>query len=132
MKLVVTPHRSRGRRPGEQFTIVVRYRGDAAQITDPDTSIEGWIRACFPLNPPQTCDGAFVVNEPMGAQSWFPSNNYPTDKATFDTHHHGAQCQDRARCRRARQPNRPRERHHDLALAGGRPDRHVSDDGDRR
>ena len=21
----------------------------------------------------------------MGAQSWFPSNNYPTDKATFDT-----------------------------------------------
>ena len=26
-----------------------------------------------------------MVNEPMGAQSWFPSNNYPTDKATFDT-----------------------------------------------
>ena len=54
-------------------------------IVDPDKSIEGWIPACYPLNPPQTCDGAFVVDEPMGAQSWFPSNNYPTDKATFDT-----------------------------------------------
>ncbi len=59
-------------------------------ITDPDTSIEGWIPACYPLDPPQTCDGAFVVNEPMGTQSWFPSNNYPTDKATFDTLDHGA------------------------------------------
>ena len=85
MKLVVTPHRSVRLRPGEEFTVVVRYRGIPVEITDPDESIEGWIRACFPLNPPQTCDGAFVVNEPMGAQSWFPSNNYPTDKATFDT-----------------------------------------------
>ena len=59
--------------------------GTPQAITDPDTSIEGWIQACFPLDPPRTCDGAFVVNEPMGAQSWFPSNNYPTDKATFDT-----------------------------------------------
>ena len=65
--------------------MVVSYRGTPVEITDPDTSIEGWIRACFPLAPPQTCDGAFVVNEPMGAQSWFPANNYPTDKAAFDT-----------------------------------------------
>ena len=54
-------------------------------FTDPDDSSEGWIPACYPLSPPQTCDGAFVVNEPMGAQSWFPSNNYPSDKATFET-----------------------------------------------
>jgi aminopeptidase N len=85
MKLVVTPHRSARPRPGREFTVVVRYHGTPREITDPDTSIEGWIRACFPLQPPQTCDGAFVVNEPMGAQSWFPSNNYPTDKARFDT-----------------------------------------------
>ena len=52
---------------------------------DPDESLEGWIPACYPLTPPQTCDGAFVVNEPIGAQSWFPSNNYPSDKASFDT-----------------------------------------------
>lgn len=85
MKLVVEPHPSTRPKPGRDFTVVVRYSGEPHEITDPDTSIEGWIRACYPLNPPQTCDGAFVVNEPMGAQSWFPSNNYPTDKATFDT-----------------------------------------------
>src|SRR5690606_34246138 len=30
------------------------------------------------------CDGSFTVNEPIGAQSWFPSNNHPSDKATFE------------------------------------------------
>ena len=85
MKLVVTPRPSSRPLAGREFTVVVQYRGAPQPITDPDTSIEGWIQACFPLNPPRTCDGAFVVNEPMGAQSWFPSNNYPTDKATFDT-----------------------------------------------
>ena len=85
MKLVITPHPSTRPKAGRQFTIVVRYAGAPQAITDPDTSIEGWIQACFPLDLPRTCDGAFVVNEPMGAQSWFPSNNHPTDKATFDT-----------------------------------------------
>ena len=85
MKLVIEPHPSSRPKAGRDFTVKVRYSGAPQHITDPDTSIEGWIRACYPLDPPQTCDGAFVVNEPMGAQSWFPSNNYPTDKATFDT-----------------------------------------------
>ena len=85
MKLVVEPHPSTRPKAGRDFTVKVRYSGAPQPITDPDTSIEGWIRACYPLAEPQTCDGAFVVNEPMGAQSWFPSNNYPTDKATFDT-----------------------------------------------
>ena len=31
-------------------------------------------------------DGAFVVNEPMGAMGWFPNNNHPLDKATYDFH----------------------------------------------
>ncbi len=84
-KLVVSPHPSTRPKAGRGFTVVVSYRGIPVQITDPDTSSEGWIRACYPLAVPQTCDGSFVVNEPMGAQSWFPSNNYPTDKATFDT-----------------------------------------------
>ena len=30
--------------------------------------------------------GAFVVNEPMGAMGWFPNNNHPRDKATYDFH----------------------------------------------
>jgi aminopeptidase N len=85
MKLVVTPHPSTRPKPGDKFTVKVSYSGTPEPITDADTSIEGWIPACYPLSPPQTCDGAFVVNEPIGAQSWFPSNNYPTDKATFDT-----------------------------------------------
>ncbi len=80
---------------------MVQYSGDPQAIADPDTSIEGWIPACYPLAPPQTCDGAFVVNEPIGAQSWFPSNNYPSDKATFDTRDHGAAGQDRPRRRGA-------------------------------
>ncbi len=85
MKLVVTPdHKSRPR-AGKKFDVEVSYTGTPEEITDPDESIEGWIRACYPLEPPQTCDGAFVVNEPIGAQSWFPSNNYPSDKARFDT-----------------------------------------------
>jgi aminopeptidase N len=85
MKLVVKPKPQARPKRGRKFTISARYAGTPEHITDPDTSIEGWIRACFPLDPPQTCDGSFVVNEPTGAQSWFPSNNYPTDKARFDT-----------------------------------------------
>ena len=85
MKLVITPHPSSWPKAGRTFTVVVRYSGVPQAMTDPDSSIEGWIQACFPLAAPRTCDGAFVVNEPMGAQSWFPSNNHPTDKATFDT-----------------------------------------------
>ena len=85
MKLVVTPTRATRPLEGEDFVVAVAYAGAPEQVTDPDTSWEGWIPACFPLDPPQTCDGAFVVNEPIGAQSWFPSNNYPTEKATFDT-----------------------------------------------
>src|SRR6185503_12150515 len=30
--------------------------------------------------------GGWVVNEPMGAMGWFPNNNTPSDKATYDIH----------------------------------------------
>ena len=83
MKLVVDP--AAGILNGADFTVEVDYHGEPQVFTDPDDSSEGWIPACYPLAAPQTCDGAFVVNEPMGAQSWFPSNNYPSDKATFET-----------------------------------------------
>ena len=83
MKLVVDPAGDIAN--GESMEIVVSYAGTPVEITDADTSLEGWIPACYPLAPPQTCDGAFVVNEPIGAQGWFPSNNFQTDKATFDT-----------------------------------------------
>jgi aminopeptidase N len=31
-----------------------------------------------------TADGAFVVNEPQGSPGWYPSNDNPRDKATYD------------------------------------------------
>lgn len=79
-KLFVAP--PAGIPSGQQFTVVVSYSGVPKQITDADESFEGWVRAC---SKPGDCDGSFTVNEPIGAQSWFPSNNYMTDKATFTT-----------------------------------------------
>jgi hypothetical protein len=83
MKLVVTP--PEGLPAGERFEVVVSYTGTPVHVIDPDLSSEGWIPACYTVDLIETCDGAFVVNEPIGAQGWFPGNNYPTDKATFDT-----------------------------------------------
>ena len=85
MKLVVTPNPWSRPRASRYFRVDVKYSGTPEAITDADGSSEGWIRACYPLAEPRTCDGSFVVNEPIGAQSWFPSNNHPSDKATFDT-----------------------------------------------
>ena len=83
MKLIVKPRE--GLRKHRRFTVKVDYSGEPNLIVDADTSIEGWIPACQNLDFQPPCDGAHVVNQPIGAQSWFPSNNYPTDKAAFDT-----------------------------------------------
>jgi aminopeptidase N len=72
-ELIVTPRE--GLKKGRDFTVIVRYAGVPEVITDPDESIEGWV---------PTADGAFVVGEPQGAPGWFPSNDNPQDKATFD------------------------------------------------
>jgi aminopeptidase N len=60
---------------GSPFRVVVRYAGKPRPVTDPDGSIEGWVR---------TDDGAFVVGEPQGAPGWFAASDSPRDKATFD------------------------------------------------
>jgi aminopeptidase N len=72
-KLIVTP--AAGLDSGSTFETVVAYHGVPEQVLDPDGTLEGWLR---------TPDGAFNVNEPMGAMSSFPNNNHPTDKATYD------------------------------------------------
>ncbi len=72
-ELVVEP--AAGIPNGSAFEVVVSYRGNPHEITDDDGSIEGWVR---------TNDGAFVVGEPQGSPTWFPSNDHPTDKASFD------------------------------------------------
>jgi aminopeptidase N len=58
-----------------RFTVVVRYGGVPRKVTDPDGSIEGWVA---------TKDGAFVAGEPQGSPGWFPCNDTPRDKATYD------------------------------------------------
>ena len=72
-ELVITP--AAGIRNGTTFRVAVDYRGVPEVITDPDQSIEGWI---------PTDDGAFVVGEPQGSPGWYPCNDNPRDKATFD------------------------------------------------
>jgi aminopeptidase N len=60
---------------GDEFTVHVIYGGTQEPVVDPDNSIEGWI---------PTSDGAYVVNEPQGSPGWYPVNDSPRDKATFD------------------------------------------------
>ncbi|MCB0874760.1 MAG: M1 family metallopeptidase [Solirubrobacterales bacterium] len=75
-KLTIKPPTGLAR--GSKFSVVVAYHGEPKAIVDADTSFEGWVQAC---SSPGDCDGSFTVNEPIGAQSWFPANNHPSDKA---------------------------------------------------
>jgi aminopeptidase N len=72
-ELVITP--SSRLRDRQRFTVTVTYAGVPDVITDPDESIEGWV---------PTGDGAFVVGEPQGSPGWYPVNDNPRDKATFE------------------------------------------------
>lgn len=72
-KLIVRP--SDGLRKGASFRTTVRYAGSPQELTDPDGTTEGWVK---------TPDGAFVSGEPAGSMTWFPGNNHPEDKATYD------------------------------------------------
>ena len=58
--------------------VSVEYGGQPQTIVDPDESSEGWVVST--TDP----DGAFVVNEPQGSPGWFPVNDTPRDKATYD------------------------------------------------
>ncbi|MFJ8109385.1 M1 family metallopeptidase [Streptomyces sp. NPDC096132] len=72
-ELVVTP--ARPLRKGQSFRVAVTYDGKPGPVTDPDGSLDGWI---------PTDDGAFVAGEPQGAMTWFPANNHPLDKSSYD------------------------------------------------
>ncbi|MFI5978040.1 M1 family metallopeptidase [Streptomyces sp. NPDC051452] len=60
---------------GETFRVTVDYSGTPRTLTDPDDSEEGWL---------PTADGALGLGEPVGSMAWFPSDNHPSDKATYD------------------------------------------------
>ncbi|MEU0074992.1 M1 family metallopeptidase [Streptomyces sp. NPDC006332] len=72
-ELVVTPRHAL--RKGDRFQVTLTYAGKPAPVTDPDGSLDGWI---------PTDDGAFVAGEPQGAMTWFPANNHPLDKSSYD------------------------------------------------
>ncbi|MER6030162.1 M1 family metallopeptidase [Streptomyces sp. NPDC001851] len=72
-ELVVTPRHTL--RAGRDFRVTVAYHGTPKPVTDPDDSADGWI---------PTDDGAFVAGEPQGAMTWFPANNHPRDKSSYD------------------------------------------------
>lgn len=74
-KLIITP--AVGIELGREFHAIVNYSGRPAAIPFLDGTNEGWVRIG---------GGAFVVNEPRGSMGWFPNNNHPSDKATFDFH----------------------------------------------
>ncbi len=58
---------------GGDLTVVVQYAGIPSSVKV--SGFTGWTR---------TSDGALAVNEPESAWWWFPSNDHPTDKATYD------------------------------------------------
>ncbi|WP_028476161.1 M1 family metallopeptidase [Nocardia sp. CNY236] len=59
--------------PGLPFTVVVDYAGPMR-----DTEGKGWTFA--------PSGGAFAAGEPHSATSWYPLNDTPLDKATFELH----------------------------------------------
>ena len=72
-ELTVIP--TSGTSAGSKFTVTIDYTGTPSVVTNPDESIEGWV---------PTDDAAFVVGEPQGSPTWYPCNDNPRDKATFD------------------------------------------------
>jgi len=57
------------------FSTTIAYSGRPVAHIDPDGSQDGWL---------PTADGATVLAEPVGSMTWFPNNNTPRNKATFD------------------------------------------------
>ncbi|MFI1052221.1 M1 family metallopeptidase [Streptomyces griseoruber] len=70
-ELVVTPRT--GLAKGTDITVVVRYSGTPS--SKKAYGFTTWQR---------TADGAVAANEPESAWWWFPSNDHPLDKATYD------------------------------------------------
>ncbi|MDT3400368.1 M1 family metallopeptidase [Streptomyces sp. B1866] len=58
---------------GRPATVVVRYRGTPSKVVV--DGFTAWHR---------TPDGAVAANEPEAAWWWFPSNDHPLDKASYD------------------------------------------------
>jgi aminopeptidase N len=64
---------------GSLFTVDIKYRGMPGNGTQNDSGkyVEGW--NFYP-------GGVIVAGEPTGAETWYPDNNHPRDKATYAFH----------------------------------------------
>lgn len=71
-EVTVTPPKPIGK--NQNLTIVVQYEGKPSAAKDA-AGATYWKK---------TPDGALAVDEPHIAKWWFPSNDHPTDKATYD------------------------------------------------
>ncbi|MCM0675668.1 M1 family metallopeptidase [Micromonospora phytophila] len=72
-ELVVTP---RGGLPrGGRFTVELEYAGTPTAKPDGVLGTGGFLH---------TDDGAVALGQPYSAASWFPVNDHPSDKATYD------------------------------------------------
>jgi aminopeptidase N len=72
-ELVVTP--PDGLPNGATFTVEVRYAGVPRPVASPVLGTNGFLH---------TTDGAIALGEPESASTWFPVNDHPRDKATYD------------------------------------------------
>lgn len=73
-KLVVPLGRERS--PDDEIEVVVCYEGTPVPI--PTGALYG-----APVGWSASSGGSFVLAEPEAARTWFPSNEHPSDKATF-------------------------------------------------
>jgi aminopeptidase N len=73
-ELTVTPRR--GLRDRTRFTVVIKYNGI------PETLEDAFGQSGFF----HTDDGALVIGQPHVADTWFPVNDHPIDKASYTIH----------------------------------------------
>jgi aminopeptidase N len=72
-ELVITPPDDIA--DGEDFTVTVSYVGEPDPVYPEAIPIlNGWINHG---------DGIYVMGETQGAETWYPVNNHPLDKATY-------------------------------------------------
>jgi aminopeptidase N len=72
-EVIVTPSKPIVERA--KFFVDIAYDGIPEPLSDPDIGRVGWV---------DVGPTSYVVGEPHGAHAWFPGNDHPSDKATFE------------------------------------------------
>ncbi len=62
---------------GTAFSVEIAYSGSPQPIDDPSVEF-------FVLGWQEQSGVIYTASEPSGSMTWFPSNNHPTDKATYE------------------------------------------------